>query len=81
MSNVLGNTAAGLTATLGVFGMDVQEFSPTTIFFYCLGVGIVAFVVSFIVEAAQTSFGETWRNMRNKHKGKKNDLGLGNRHF
>lgn len=81
MSNVSGSIATGVTVTLGIFGMKNDDFGPTTVFFYCVGIAAAAFIISFMAEALQSSASQAWQNLKHRFKRKKNDMGLGNRHL
>jgi heme/copper-type cytochrome/quinol oxidase subunit 3 len=70
MSDILGKTFSFVTAAIGVNQMDANNFRPTTIIIFIIGILGLSFVSGLLGEF----IGEKFK------KGKKNVMGLGNRH-
>ena len=70
MSDFLGKTLSFVTAAVGVNQMTPSNFSPATILIFISGLIALCFVSGVLGEV----IGEKFK------KGKKNVMGLGNRH-
>lgn len=69
MSDFLGKTLSFATAIFGVNQMKATDFSPTTLFFFIVGILGLCFISGLIGEVV-------WEKLK---RGKKNVMGLGDR--
>jgi flagellar biosynthesis protein FliQ len=70
MSDILGKTLSFVTAAIGVNQMTPNDFGPGTILIFIVGILGLSFVSGLFGEFIAEKF----------KKGKKNVMGLGNRH-
>jgi hypothetical protein len=70
MNNILGNTLSFATAWFGVSQMEYHDFSPTTMFFFIIGIMVLSFLGGLVGEQIQNKF----------KRFKENVMGLGNRY-
>lgn len=80
MNNIGFNTGAGVTGFYGVYSMSNDQFQPSTMFFYIIGIAIVSYLMGIAGEFMQERGFKWWLRMQQKFKSKKDDMGLGNRY-